>query len=257
MKSIFFGGGSWSSAFYIGIIKNLEEKYGDNLHEKFTFSGVSAGAIFAILCSLGYNSKQIKKLYKELAQSAIKKGVFFGKMSEYHDKLLDIVLTDGVYKTLEKRKCKIGVSRFFHKYIEYEKWENNNHLRKSLHASFRIPFYCRYQKELDNCISYDGGIAIKNLNSYDIIIGKGGFYDINMTPTINEIIFPPDNFNLEFQILEGYRKAKVFNFENVKKEKRIYFNNFNKFNYIFYLILIIEYISFFLKDLLGFNKSKV
>ena len=245
MKSIYFGGGSWSSAFYIGIIRNLEEKYGDNLYEKFTFTGVSAGAIFAILCSLGYKSTQIKVLYKEMTQKAIK-GVFFGKMSEYHDNLLDIVLLPDVYKILEKRNCKVGVSRFFHKYVEYGKWESNDHLRQSLHASFRIPFYCRYQKEMDNCVSYDGGVTIPDLNNYDITIGKGGFYDINMMPQMTEIIFPPDNFNLEFQILEGYIKAKEFDFENVKKEKRAKLNTISNyiFNCIFYLVLMTEYVYF-------------
>ena len=243
MKRIYFGGGSWSSAFYIGIIEFLEEKYGSNLHEKFLFSGVSAGAIFAILCSLGYNSSQIKILYKQLTISA-REGVFFGKMSIYHDNLLDIILKKDVYKLLEKRQCKIGISRFFNKYVEYGKWDNNDHLRQSLHSSFRIPFYCRYQKEFDNCISYDGGISVKNLDKYDITFGIGN-YDINMTPTYTEIIFPPDNFNLEFQILEGYRKAKVFDFDNIDKTKRIQTSlQFVLFvNFFIFLEIIVNYFS--------------
>ena len=192
-------------------------------------------------------------MYTELAQNAIKGGVFFGKMSEYHDNLLDVVLLPDVYKILEKRNCKIGVSKFFHKYVEYGKWESNKHLRQSLHASFRIPLYCRYQKEFDNCISYDGGVAIQDLKNYDITVGKGGFYDINMMPQITEIIFPPNNFNLEYQILEGYKKAKEFDFENIKKEKRNRFNS-NIFNYIlnsiFYLVLMTEYIYIYIKNVL-------
>jgi hypothetical protein len=249
MKSIYFGGGSWSSAFYIGIIKNLEEKYGNKLYKKFTFSGVSAGAIFAILCSLGYKSSEMKELYKVLSQNALKNGVWFGKMSEYHDQLFDIIIKDDVYKILEKRNCKIGVSRFFHKYVEYKKWDNNDHLRKSLHSSFRLPFYCRYQKSLDNRISYDGGIANNNLNDYDITIGNGKFYDIQMNPSFKEIIYPPNKLNLENQIKEGYKKSKQFNFKNVKKKHDFTKSKINSISLvIFYVILIIEYIVVNVKD---------
>ena len=70
-----------------------------------------------------------------------------------------------------------------------------------------------------------------------------------MTPTLSEIIFPPDNFNLEFQILEGYKKSKVFDFKNPKKRKRIVSGNSISY-LIFYFILILENILFSLKDIL-------
>jgi len=223
MKSIYFGGGSWCSAFYIGIVKALEKQYGPELHQKFTFAGDSVGSFVALLCSLGYSSDEGAKIYIDLAKKARENGVWNGKMSIYHNDLLDLVINDkNIYKTLEDRKFEVGVSTYWDKHKVYTKWRDNDHLRETIHASFHVPFYCSYQGPLDGNISYDGGFSIDKdlLGKYDIVIGRGSCYDIHIDIAMMDVIYPPSYENIKKQIGYGYLKGTEFDFEDVDKTKR-------------------------------------
>lgn len=229
MKRIYFGGGAWSSAFIIGVVKALEEKYGKDLYKKFVFSGDSIGAYVALLCTLGYTSDIGKKIYIELANNANKDGIFnFCNNSNYHTKMFnDIIIDENTFKILEDRKFKIGVSRLYNNHKIYDKWDNNDHLIKTLHASLHIPFYCKYQHYLDNNISFDGGIFLNNelLDDCFLIVGRGDYYDISMNPSLFEILYPPDIKSIDSWVLKGYNKAISFDFENIDKKKRKRFSN--------------------------------
>lgn len=238
MKKIYFGGGAWSSSFFIGVIKSLEEKYGKELNKKFIFGGVSIGAYFALLLTLGYDYKKAKNIFCELSNKANKDGIFnFYKNSEYHNNMLSKVLIDeDAYKICEKRNLEIGISRCFDKHEIYRKWTSNEDLKKCIHASLHVPFYCKYQGYYDNEIAFDGGFFLDNdvLKKYDITIGRGDYYDINMSPTLNEILFPHDKFKLELFLLDGYNKTTIIDIEKIDKKNR---KTINKKSFLMYFII--------------------
>jgi hypothetical protein len=223
MKRIYFAGGSWAAAIYIGICKGLEEQYGTEYYKQFYFSGDSVGAFVALLCSLGYSSEQLEKIYTNLADLARKNGVSGGKMSEYHELMLnDIMVEDDIYKKLENNNFSFGVSNYWHKHKIYKSWKNNEHIKKTLHASFHIPFYCKYQGSLDDCFAYDGGFSMNNdiLSQYDITIGKSKCYDLSYDISLYDIIYPPSREAIKKHIAYGYVLSKNFDFDNVDKKKR-------------------------------------
>ena len=222
MKTIYFGGGGWAGAFHIGVVKALEEKYGDELYEKFYFCGDSIGSFVAMFCTLKYNSSLGEKMYYEMVKIAKKNGIY-GKISCYHDKIFKKILTDeNNYKFLEERKFKLGVSRCFGNYQEYSKWDNNDHLIHSLHSSFHIPFYCNFFEKLDGDFAFDGGATINSeiLDKYDIIVGRGKGYDIIMNPTLSEIFLPPDEEKFKSMVNDGYNKTINLDLDKINKKNR-------------------------------------
>tara|TARA_B100000795_G_scaffold19451_1_gene12933 strand:- start:4824 stop:5624 length:801 start_codon:yes stop_codon:yes gene_type:complete len=242
MKSIYFGGGAWSCAFFIGVIKALEEKYGKELNKKFRFGGDSIGAYFALGLTLGYTSEEIKDIFYEFSSNAVNDGVFnFLKNSEYHELLLNKIIIDkNAYKIAEKNNLEVGISRLFNDHDIYKKWENNEHLKKCIHASLHVPFYCKYQNKFDRKIAFDGGFFLKNevLEKYDITVGRGEFYDISMTPTLCEILFPPDKFKIEKFILDGYNKTLHIG----NKNDREAISNYFIYNFFIHYVVFMEII---------------
>ena len=242
MKTIYFAGGSWAAAIYIGIYKGLEEKYGKEYYKQFSFSGDSVGAVVALLCSLGYSSEQSEKIYTNLADLARKNGVWNGKMSEYHDLMLnDVINEDDIYKKLENNKFSLGVSNYWHKHKIYKSWKNNENLKKTLQASFHVPFYCKYQGILDNCFTYDGGFSMNNevLSQYDITIGRAKCYDLSYDISIYDVIYPPSKEKIKQHVAYGYVLSKSFDFDNVDKSKR-QLVEYDKSLYILKFLVLLE-----------------
>ena len=236
MKTLYFGGGAWSSVFYLGVVKALEERFGKEYYKKFTFSGDSIGAFCAMLCSIGYGFENGKKLFIDFCETSKKKGILFGKMSDRLDEIFKVLdKNPEYYKILQKNKFKLGVSKFFNKYCIYTTWKNNEHLKEILHASTHVPFYCRLPKKIDNCFCFDGSFFLTNKALYDcdITIGKENYYDIVMNPTVKEIFLPPDKETIEKFIKEGYDKTINFDFDNIDKKKRRPIDN----SLLYYIII--------------------
>jgi hypothetical protein len=222
MKTIYFGGGGWAGSFHIGVVKALEEKYGDELYEKFTFCGDSIGSYVAMFCTLKYKSDLAEKIYYEMVKIAKKNGIY-GKISCYHDKIFKkILINKNIYKNLEEKNFKLGVSRCFNNYQLYSKWKNNDHLIHTLHSSFHIPFYCNFFDKLDGEFAFDGGATINSeiLDKYDIIVGRGKGYDIYMNPSMNDIFFPPDEKKFKSMINDGYNKTINLDLDKIDKKNR-------------------------------------
>lgn len=100
-RTVHLGGGAWATAFTIGAVRALEERWeahrgahglSGSLHEHVAFSGDSAGAAMAAGVALGMGWRELRELYLRLARRARAEGVWGGRMSGYHEEMLDALL---------------------------------------------------------------------------------------------------------------------------------------------------------------------
>ena len=223
-KNVHFGGGSWATSFHIGVIKALEEKWEDakkqsdgsltgNLCENIEISGDSAGAAIGAGLQLGMTWQELRTLYLRLAQRARKGGILFGKMSIYHEEMLDNILKDPAsVEILKERGFAMGVTRFFNKYQRYTSWRDMKHLRECFHSSFQVPLYCAYKYGVDGQQGIDGGFSntSKEMENIELTVGQGPTFHISMAPTISEIAYPPSDEEVDRKISQGYSAAMAW-----------------------------------------------
>ena len=182
-QTLHFGGGAWSSAYYIGVIRGLQEQYGNDVYKYYKISGDSVGAVLAAGLVLGFSWKELQQQYSTLSTLARKNGVWNGKMTEYHEQMLDSLLcNENHLEKLQSRGFSMGVTSLFSKYKKYDKWIDENHLRRCFHSCFHIPIYCAYQHTLDDIFVLDGGFS--NNNVYDFSIGIGETFNISFYPSL-------------------------------------------------------------------------
>ena len=222
-RSLHMGGGSWSTAFEIGVVKALEERWEKEtggrkgpLCENIVLSGDSAGAAIAAGWCLGMTWIQLRELYTRLASRARTEGVWYGNMTNIHEEMLDTILgtVENPINVLQQRKFGIGITRFPATYETYHLWRNIRHLRHCLHCSFYVPLYCSYQQNLDGRQAIDGGFSNDGpkISTYDITVGRGNAYHISMFPTFSEVVYPPSNIDIDKKIDEGYKQGMKYVF---------------------------------------------
>ncbi len=222
-RSIHLGGGSFATAFEIGVMCAMEERWEEEtngkrgpLRENIALSGDSAGAAIAAGWCLGMSWVQLRDLFARLAYLARTNGVWGGKMTEYHEEMLDVILgsVHDPVKTLEQRKFGMGVTRFFAMYETYMAWRDLQHLRHCFHCSFHVPLYCAYQPPLDGRQALDGGFACDGpkISNYDLTVGRGDCMHIPMLASLSEIVYPPSEDEIDKKIHEGYQKGMSYKF---------------------------------------------
>ena len=228
-KSIHFGGGAWATSFHVGVLKALEEQWEmakkqqtdeeqleGQLCTYMEVSGDSAGAAIGAGMQLGMTWQELRALYLRLALRARNGGVWCGKMTIYHDEMLDGILNKkfGVcvenvssLELLELRGFAMGVTRFFNKYERYTSWRDINHFRECLHSSMQVPLYCSYKSGVDGRQAIDGGFSNTSagMARYEITVGQGTTYHISFVPTMSEIMYPPTEEEVDKKIAEGYQ----------------------------------------------------
>lgn len=217
-KSFHFGGGAWAASFHIGVIKALEEQWEEvkkksggsltgELCTNIKVSGDSVGAAIGAGLQLGMTWKELRSLYLRLAKRARTSGVWCGRMSTYHEEMLDCILKNPEsVELLEQRGFAMGVTRFFNRYQKYTSWRDMKHLRECIHSTMHIPLYCAYKSGVDGMQAIDGGFSAtsKNLEHIDCSIGQGPTFNISMVPTMSEIVFPPSDEEVDRKIVQGY-----------------------------------------------------
>ena len=230
-RSIHLGGGSFATAFEIGVLRAMEERWEEEtggkrgpLCDNVVLSGDSAGAAIAAGWCLGMSWVQLRDLFARLAYLARTNGVWGGKMTEYHEEMLDVILgsVPDPVKTLERRKFGMGVTRFFATYETYTAWRDLQHLRHCFHCSFHVPIYCAYQPPLDGRQALDGGFARDGpiASNYDLTVGRGECAHISMLASLSEVVYPPSDDEIDKKILEGYRKGMSYRFGTPLKASR-------------------------------------
>ena len=222
-KTLHFGGGSWATAFHIGVVRAIEERWEQEtggkkgpLCENLRMSGDSAGAAIAAGWALGMSWIELRELYSRLALRARKEGICCGRMTDFHEEMMDTILghVSNPREVLQERKFGMGVARFFGKYETYSSWRDMQHLRHCFHCSFHVPMYCAYQPALDGRQALDGGFANDGpkIHSYDLAAGQGDFMHIPMFPIFAEVVYPPSEEAIDGKIAEGYAAAMKYKF---------------------------------------------
>ena len=156
--SIVFCSGSWGCSYYIGAFKAIQEKWSKDELIMCKFGGISAGSIIALGAALNISSDVLEEIYLELSDSAERYGVF-GKMSRYHTKVLDKLITKPDDYKRVKNRLYIGLSNFYGKFVILSEWKSNKDLIDTLHASFHIPYYTTYTRKINNKIAIDGAFT--------------------------------------------------------------------------------------------------
>jgi len=119
------------------------EKWDKNNMKKIIWSGNSAGALFALAIVLEIPIDLMEQMYNRMLKYARKYGIF-GKMSIYHDIIIDEVFETQKFKDAYKEcnnRLYIGVTCFPCKYKLISHWNSNLELRNTLHQSMHFPFW--------------------------------------------------------------------------------------------------------------------
>ena len=177
-ESLVFEGGGVKGISYLGSIQYLEEK---NLLKNIkNFGGSSAGSYIAALLSVGYTSKELRKILFDLPMESFKGnkwgyirdiiyffrkyGYYDGKeIEKYFDKIIGkkigkkgVTFKDAFRKTGKHLKitgtCLDTRSVIVFDYINYPTML----ISKAMHISSAIPFFFRPVKYL-GCTFVDGG----------------------------------------------------------------------------------------------------
>lgn len=154
--SFFFGGGCWAGCYHIGVYKALYEKWGDELYTK-KFGGNSAGALIALGIVLRKTSKEIEDMMLIISTKSRKYGMLTN--SFYIDYVLNTWLSDANDYHKLNNKLQIGITIFFDKFELIDKWNNNQEVIDTIHASMHIPFYTTHINNVNGHIAIDGGFS--------------------------------------------------------------------------------------------------
>jgi len=217
-KNFHFGGGAWAASFHIGVVKALQEQWEDAKKQSdgrltgklcchMEVSGDSVGAAIGAGLQLGMTWQELRVLYMRLAQRARTSGVWCGRMSIYHEEMLDCILKDHAsVEMLKERGFAMGVTRFFNKYQKYTSWRDMNHLRECFHSSFHVPLYCAYKSGVDGKQGIDGGFSNTSteMEHIEASAGQGPTFHISMAPSFSEIAYPPSDEEVDRKIAQGY-----------------------------------------------------
>ena len=237
---IYFGGAGFSCAFYIGVVKALQEKFPNQIPK---ISGDSAGSLIGLAYALNIHWTKLKQIYLESLQIQKLRNnkIWFGEITKDHGFIIDSFLKTSDFNIIKNNdKFNVGVTHFFYNYKSYTNWTSKYQLKNILNQSMIIPFLTKTQFTLQ----IDGGLS--NYNSYDVSIGCSQNYDIGLYQTNYEKLnmITPDKMNKLIEL--GYNTTKQFDFNNYTINRRLLIEKqslFNSYN------LIIIMITWFLKFL--------
>lgn len=234
---IYFSGAGFSCAFYIGVVKALQEKFPNEIP---IISADSAGALVGLAYAFNIPWNKIRELYLIELRKQAKRGnkIWFGKVSDDHDSIISKTLKEGDFKKIQYNdKFRVGITKFFMKYQIITNWNNEDELREHIHRSMGIPLIVKTKFSMD----VDGALSTNQL--YDLTIGTSGDNDISFYQSWYQKITPPTEKEVETLIDLGYILTMKYDF--TKKEKHLPVIQYQTPKIIFFWFLKI--ISIFLK----------
>lgn len=237
---IYFSGAGFSCAFYIGIVKALQEKFPNELP---IISADSAGTLVALGYALGIPWHKIKEIYLIELRKQAKRGnkVWFGKISDDHDSIVSSILKKGDFKRIQYNdKFRVGITKPFIKYKIITNWSNEKELREYIHRSMTLPLLVKTRFSMD----VDG--AFSNDQLYNLTIGTDGSNDISIYQSWYQKIRPPVENEVQSLIDLGYTTTMKYDF--TKKEKKSSISIYTIYNILLLAFLwFLKIISLFLK----------
>tara|TARA_Y100000591_G_C21797583_1_gene680215 strand:+ start:368 stop:1114 length:747 start_codon:yes stop_codon:yes gene_type:complete len=234
---IYFGGSGFSNAFYIGVVKALQERFPNEIP---IISADSAGTLVALAYAFNIPWDKIRELYLIELRKEAKRGnkLWFGKISDDHDSVISNILKEGDFKKIQYNdKFRVGITKFFMKYQIITNWNNEDELRDHMHRSMTIPLIVKTKFAME----IDGAYTTDQL--YDLTIGTAGNNDISLYTSWYQKITPPTEKEVEKLINLGYLLTMKYDF--TKKEKHLPVIKNQTFTIIF--LWLLKFISIFLK----------
>ena len=226
MKSFYFGGCAWGSIYYIGVYKKIwEDTQGKMNIDEILWGGSSSGALIACCAVLQKSPEVLIAMYEKLAKYAREYGVF-GKMSIYHEFVLDDFYPDGgdEYK-LVNGKLFIGVTKFLCNFELVSEWTSNRELKDCVHASMHIPFFTTHTTPLKTGIAIDGAFLQNccQLSDDCTTVGCISNSDINPNNRVKylECYAPPTTSRVTEIFQLGYDDYQTFSKDQTALKQKI------------------------------------
>ena len=221
--SIYFGGCAFGSAFYVGIVCGMVERWGPDFYKSCLISGGSAGTLFAVAVALGKTPEEMDSVYRTVAEKTLRYHPIYFASVFLEEGLRKLVSDPLAYKRLEGRCC-FGTTEFFSKHRWHVSWESNEDLIQSAVASFNIPIYCKPAMPVKGTHVVDGayGFAGINLPHGDdtLYVGIDPLADITRTLTNHQMFFPLQGEEYHDMVRSGYLAFKQWDGKLIKKVGR-------------------------------------
>lgn len=232
IKNLVFSGGGVKGYSFIGCLKALEElKIIDNIK---AISSTSIGALFSILCIIGYNSNELEQIFSSIDFNNLQNFEILNFKNNYGFdngeniiKFLKVLLTEKKFdpditflQLFEKTSIKFVISgtNISKQKIEYFNYETHPDMKvlTALRITMSIPIIYEYVKFQDD-IYVDGGL----LDDYPI-----DYFRKEASKTIGFLMYDYSE-TLEIEKLDEYLYSFLFCLlKKVNKfKKKIYKKN--------------------------------
>jgi hypothetical protein len=213
-SSIYFGGAAWGGAFYIGVYKGLEERWGPDFARKYNLnvSGDSAGVLWALGISLGYSSSELDTIYRRQSERAVREGQLMGRNSIYLRDTFDELIggDERAYQKLEGR-FSTATTSFPFEHRRHYSWTDNEDLAACVLGSLHVPLYCSRIKPYKGVHILDGAYSLCGTHLPDgdrtLFIGIDPNAEITRELTLMQMCFPCVGKEYDDMVESGYRAA--------------------------------------------------
>jgi hypothetical protein len=211
-KRIYFCGGAFGSAYYIGALKAIYEQ---KLHYKSVY-GNSAGALFGMLCILRMPTDDISRMFQDIIHNTTEKicnrpfCLDSYQLTEPNLRLLRIL--DQMYPNayaLCNRRLHIGITKESSGFVWKSRFSSNDDLFNALLCSYNIPFVCNYDARVDGERCVDGCIGFdirRHLPDNTLTIGANNPHCmLNGNISLLRCLLPPTQSSYNEYVERGYR----------------------------------------------------
>lgn len=222
--SIYFGGAACGVPFFMGIIRKMREKWGNNFYTKTLICGGSIGSVVGLMLVSGYSDKEIHKFFVDLGNNMIKEPKYLRGQNLWLNDLVDNILIDNpeLYKLLES-KFMCGTTKFLFQHQWHSSWTTNEELGRCLKGSYNIPLYCDHCDKIHNEEVIDGAYGF---NDSEFPHGNDTLFvgcnqtcaELNYVLNIDQMITPNVTEGMDLLIKKG---EEVFdNWDGVYNDKK-------------------------------------
>lgn len=185
----------------------MVERWGEDFHKKVLLSGGSVGCIFAVAIALGMSPKELKHIYRSVAEKSGRHGALHYASVFMEECVREMLSHPFAFKMLEGRLC-LGTTYFFANHRWHVAWLDNEDLVACVKRSCHIPFYCQRDGGLRGDLIVDGayGFSGKDLPHGDstLYVGIDPHAEITRTLENNQMMFPVLGDEYDAMVQSGY-----------------------------------------------------
>lgn len=211
MKRLYFCGGAFGSAYYIGVLKALQER---KIRPKYVY-GNSAGALFALVCLLEMPTDDIEELFNITIDNTVRKirsnplDVASYQLTEPNLRISEAISNKypRAYKAANGR-LHIGITKEMSGFAWKNTFASNRELFHTLLCSYNAPIICNYDAEIDGEKCVDGCIGFdmrRHLPKNCMTVGCcNSDCVLNGNVPVHHCFLPPPKAKYEQYVKQGY-----------------------------------------------------